>query len=313
MFDRAPRGRDGSRRGSIMSFEARGALAPMVFLCVAVIGSSFQADAGTPHGIPRSAPAFTIFVARVIERTLPGARVTIAGRLRLDVQPTNGVAHTTDLHNIYSACRRAPDRCEAEVATFVGDMDYAYTATDTGPSRATLRIVVRPSAYVAAMRVNPKRNRPIAVPLVGDYWIIAVDDRPTTVVMLDENDLTKLDLSAKDALALAMTNTRSALEKSVNETLSKGCTGALLGDGTYVASTVAFPDLWADAARRCHGTLFISIPGADAVLYTDGIKPNTVEALAMYSAKMSAIDERPFSNAVFRWTPSGWVLVSPSR
>ena len=295
-----------------MAFGMRAALQPIVVLFVALLSANLSgADARETKGVPKSAPAFTKFVGFIIEKTLPGTKVTVAGRLRLDVLPPNGEAHTTDLHNIYSACQRAPDRCEDEVVNFVSDVVYVYKSKDTGPSRTTLRIVVRPLAYVTALRVNPKRNRPIAVPLAGDYWVIVVDDRPTMVSMLDENDLATLGLSAKDALDLAMSNTKSALQRPVRETLTKGCTGALLGDATYTASAVAFPDLWGDAARRCHGTLFVSIPGPDAVLFTDGIKPNTVTKLAMYSAKIAAEDEKPFSNAVLRWTSSGWVFVPP--
>jgi hypothetical protein len=55
----------------------------------------------------------------------------------------------------------------------------------------------------------------------------------------------------------------------------------------------------------------VSIPGSDAVLFTDGIKPNTVATLAKYSAKIAAEDEKPFNNAVFRWTDTGWVFVPP--
>jgi uncharacterized protein YtpQ (UPF0354 family) len=296
-----------------MAWGIRAALRPGVLLFAALLSAGFVsvADARQTNGAPKSASAFTKFVGVVIEKTLPGTMVTVSGRLRLDVRTPSGKLHTTDLHNIYSLCQHAPDRCEEEVTNFVADSVYNYKNEYAGPSRATLRVVVRPSAYVAALRVNPKRNHPIAILLVGDLWIVVVNDLPASVAMLDENDLGALSLSAQDALALAMSNTKAALEKSVRETLSKGCTGGLFGDATYTASAVAFPDLWADAARRCHGALFVSIPGSDAVLFTDGIKPNTVATLAKYSAKIAAEDEKPFNNAVFRWTDTGWVFVPP--
>jgi uncharacterized protein YtpQ (UPF0354 family) len=296
-----------------MAFGMRAALRLVVVFFVALSVNSPAADAREPKGVPKSAPAFTKFVGVIIMKTLPGTMVTVSGRLRLDVRPPSGKLHTTDLHNIYSLCQRVPDRCEDEVTNFVADSAYNYKNEYTGPSRATLRVVVRPSAYVAALRVNPKRNRPITVPLVGDLWIIVVNDLPTSVAMLDENDLAALNLSAQDALSMAMSNTKAALEKSVHETLLKGCTGGLFGDATYVASAAAFPDLWADAAQRCNGTLFISIPGPDAILFTDGTKSNTVAVLAKYSAKIAAEDEKPFDNSVFRWTPKGWALLPPAN
>lgn len=297
-----------------MSFGIRAA-ARQSLLFVAVLSaiSASSVEAREAKGIPKSAPAFTKFIGVVIQKTLPGTMVTVAGRLMLDVRPPSGKLHMTDLHNIYSICQRAPDRCEDEVTNFVADAVYNYKHEYSGPSRATLRVVVRPSPYVAALRVNPKRNHPIAVPLAGDLWIIAVNDLPTSVAMLDENDLGALNISSQDALALAMSNTKAALEKSVHETLAKGCTGGLFGDATYVASAAAFPDLWAEAAQRCGGSLFISVPGPDVILFSDGKKPNTVATLAKYSAKISAEDEKPFSNAVFRWTAAGWVSVPPAN
>jgi uncharacterized protein YtpQ (UPF0354 family) len=281
---------------------------PIIFLFIGLL-STAVADAREARGIPKSAPAFTKFVAKFIQEALPSAKVTVAGRLRLDVEAPNG-GHTTDLHNLYSTCQRAPDTCDEEVTAFVANAVYSYKEKDTGPSRGQLRIVVRPSAYVAAMRVNPKRDRPIAVPFVGDYWLIAVADHPTSIVMLDENDLAGLNLSRKDALMLAVANTRDALQKSVQKELSTDCRGILGGD-PYTASAALFIDYWLEAAQRCHGNMFISIPAADVVLYTDGSKPDEMKSFTAYADHVVSRAEKPFTSAVFRLTEKGWAPVPP--
>jgi hypothetical protein len=295
-----------------MTRKLRGAALFAVIISTAVSSMilSFDANAKPRVGIPKSAPAFTKFMARFIADALPSAKVSVIGRLRLDVEAPKG-GHTTDLHNIYSACQRNPDACTEDVTVFVAQAVEGYKAGDIPPAPAALRVVVRPSAYVAAMRVNPKRNRPLAMPLAGDFWMIAVADRPTQIEMLDENDLSVLKLTSKDAFAAALTNTRRALQSSLQAELAKGpCRGILNGD-VYTASTVAFPDLWASVARRCNDNLLMSVRASDVVLYTDGSKPNSLESITRYADQILARAERPFSDAVFRWTPNGWSPVKP--
>jgi len=288
-----------------MTFGAGAAVRCAIFVAAVLLASGLSgADARQANGIPKSAPAFTKFVARFVEQALPGAKVTIVGRLQLDVEPPGGQRHTTDLHNVYSVCNRNPETCDAEVTTFVADMVYVYKTKDAAPSRATLRFVVRPSAYVAALRVNPKRNRPIAMPFAGDYWVILVDDRPTTIAMLDENDLAGLNLSIKDAKTLAFVNTLDALGRSLHKELSTGCRGILNGD-SYTASTVVFIDEWLAAAQRCHGDMYVAIPASDVVLYTVGTAD--MKSFVDYANQIVAKAEKPFSSAVFRLTDKGWV------
>jgi hypothetical protein len=299
-------------RECIMAFGARGAVRPVVLLFAALLSASFafNADARATRGIPKSAPAFTKFVARFIQDALPSAKVTVIGRLQLDVEAPNG-GHTTDLHNVYSTCQRDPDICDQEVTVFVAQAVVGYKASNSPPTRVALRVVVRPSAYVAALRVNPKRNRPIAAPFAGDYWMIAVADRPASIAMLDENDLAALKLTPKDAFAAALANTRQALHQSLEEELAKGPCRGILGGDPYTASTVAFPNLWAAVAHRCGDNLLVSVPASDVVLYMDGSKSGALESITRYADKIVAHAERPFSDAVFRWSPTGWVPVPP--
>ncbi len=260
------------------------------------------------EGTPKSAPAFTKFMARFIQQAVPEAKVQIIGRLRLDVEmPRDG--HTTDLHNIYNACQRDRDNCAAEVTYFVAQSVQVYRAADIQPTRDKLRIVVRPSAYMAMIRANPKRDKPIATPLVGDYWTIAVIDAPTSITYMDENDLPGVALTSKAAFALASKNTRLRLHQSLQEELRKGPCRGIMGGDDYTASIVAFPDLWADAAtHKCHGNLLIAIPATDVIVYSDGSKPGAISEIANYADRIMAKDGKPFSDAVFRWTPKGWVL-----
>jgi hypothetical protein len=289
-----------------MLFKLRGA-APLVALACVLL-SSMSADAKV-LGIPKSAPAFTKYVARFIQEAMPEAKVAVIGRLRLDVEAPHG-GHTTDLHNVYSVCRRTPDICGVEVTAFVGQMVVLYKQGDTVATRDALRIVVRPSAYLAAIHANPKRNKPLAAPLAGDYWMIAAIDQPTTVAMMDENDLPALKLSAKDALSLAIANTRASLRQSLQKELAMGSVRGMLDGDYYVSNTAAFPDLWAPAAHAFKGNLLIAIPAGDVVLYADGNKPGALTSIVHTADDVIAHAEKPFSDSVFRWSPKGWLPVA---
>lgn len=285
-----------------------------VFLLIVAVGIALSADyasvsyARARGGVPKSAPAFTKFVAEFIREAMPSAKVAIAGRLRLDVETPNG-GHTTDLHNIYSTCRRDPDACDEDVTVFVAQAVELYKSADKRPAPDTLRIVVRPGYYLGEIRANPKRHSPIAVQIAGDYWEIVVDDRPTSIAIVDDNDLPALKLDAKGAFDRAVANTRYALQDSLAKQLGAKCSSGILDGDTYVDSAIAFLDLWAPAARACNGNLLISVPAAQVVLYEDGNEPRAAETLKKVADDVMAHADRPFSDAVFRWSPNGWLPV----
>src|SRR5262249_34608840 len=88
------------------------------FTILAIVAADHNALAAKREGVPKSAPAFTKFMARFIQAAVPEAKVQIVGRLRLDVEmPKEG--YTTDLHNIYSTCQRDRDNCDANATLFV--------------------------------------------------------------------------------------------------------------------------------------------------------------------------------------------------
>ena len=280
--------------------------ARQVSLIVAVVAVCVSDADGRERGIPKSAPAFAKFVAGFIEAAMPSAHVTIPHRLQLDVQTPNG-AHTSDLHNLYAICQRDRDTCIVQVTTFVGQMVEVYKAGSVTISRDTLRIVVRPSAYIAAVRANPKRNRPIAEQIAGDYWALAVIDQATSLAVLDEADLSLLKLSRKDALALAKANTRAALQHPVETELAKGPCRGILGGEVYTASAFAFPELWGTAAHRCHNDLLVAVPATDVILYTEGDTAGARRSIIQVADDVMAHELKPFSHAVFRWSPHGWI------
>jgi uncharacterized protein YtpQ (UPF0354 family) len=280
-------------------------------LAATCTGSSSMALASeTDISILRSAPAFTVFVADFIHEAMPRAKVSVTGPLRLDVEMPNG-GHTVYLDNIHSACVRNPKDCIAEITTFVAAALELYKEGDMTHTRDALRIVVRPSALVAEIRAASRRNKPLAAPLAGDYWVIAVFDAPTTIEFADEADLVPLKLTPNEALAVALDNTRRALRQSVQEELAKNPCKGILGGDLYVASALAFPELWAIAAKRCHDDLLVAAPASDVLVYIDGTTDGALKSIVRVADDVMARDEKPFSDTVFRWTANGWARMTP--
>jgi hypothetical protein len=283
----------------------------ITIVCGILFFASFAAGvaAGPASGVPKSAPAFTKFVGRTIQNLIPGAKVSVMGRLQLDVELPGG-GHTTDLHTVYSACLRNPDKCQLLVDTFVAQALGIYRDADAPVTRAALRVVLRPSAYVAALRQNAKRNRPLAAQFVGDYWLIDVIDRPASIAMLDEDDLGALRLTAKDALLLALENTREAMQPSLEKEIAGSSCRGIIGDDIYTPSSVIFFDLWAPMAQRCGDHLLVAIPADGVVLFLDEGEPSSTDTIRQFADKVMASANKPFTDAIFRWTANGWMPVA---
>lgn len=289
----------------LASYSTRFRILLLGVLAAAWAGFSSSARASDTE-IPRTPPEFSAFVADLIHEAMPAVKVSVTGPLQLDAETPNG-DHIIHLDNVHSACLRNPDDCAAEVANFAASAVELFKEGGISHTRDALRIVVRPSAVVAEIRAASRRNKPLAAHLAGDYWVVAVFDAPTTIAYVDEADLAGLKLTPSEALIVAEDNTRRALRRSVQEQVAMGPCKGILGGDLYVASALAFPDLWAGAAKRCHNVLLVSAPASDALVYVDGTMDGALNSIVRVADDIVAHDEKPFSDAVFRWTSNGWI------
>src|SRR5208282_1307833 len=70
-----------TEEGMHMAFGMRAALRPIVVLFVALLSANASgADARETTGVPKSAPAFTKFMAEFIREAMPQAKIATAGR-----------------------------------------------------------------------------------------------------------------------------------------------------------------------------------------------------------------------------------------
>jgi len=281
----------------------------VVFIALSTVSG---AQAKEPKGIPKSAPAFTKFMAEFIQQAMPQAKITDAGRLRLDIEMPSG-KKTADLHAVFNACHRDPDNCPQATTEYVAAVVLAFKTPSGQPKppapRADLRIIVRSAAYVDAIR----SNHPLAAPLAADLWLLVVNDEGDRAAIQTEGDLPALAMTAQDAFAAASKNTRSWSESVVRDLAKKRCAGVLGGD-YYITSIVAFPEIWAPVAHRCHDSLIVAVPDSGSVVYGDASSAEDGLSYVQRAAnKLLASADKPVSATVLRWTPKGWVPVPPPK
>jgi hypothetical protein len=259
--------------------------------------------------IPLDEAGFTAFVAKVFKEKHSDASVTVAGPLQLNITAANE-SWASYLFTLYSYCMRNPTTCEEHIAVHAEQIAASHK-DEAAPREATdLRIVVRQKIYVDQIAANlAGRGKPVAEALAGDLWLLAVFDRPTTVSFLKPKDLETLHLTAEAALARAKENTKAMIADRIPEDPSASGEISVLGDDTYQASLLAFPDLWAPLAKANDNRLIVAVPGADVILFTREDKSESVEALAKVAEATMEGEFRPFSPTVFRWTDKGWITV----
>jgi hypothetical protein len=280
-------------------------------LLLGILASICGAGCGNRSAIavepPLQAGAFTAYVAQQFHKALPQAKIQITGPLTLEVEAASG-ASTAHLDTTFSACLRNPNACNLLVTTHVAQMSAVYGTADHGFAAADLRVVVRPGGYMDQYRqVIAGKGAPVAAPLAGGFWMIGAADRPTAIEMINSSALTSLGLSPEEALMVGKRNMLHSMSDHLTHALEHHRTGVgMLENDPYISSLFAFPELWASLAKVAGGSLLVSVPASNVVLFCNGDEAGANEAMKQAVQEVMSHAERPFSPTVFRWSADGW-------
>jgi uncharacterized protein YtpQ (UPF0354 family) len=135
-------------------------------------------------------------------------------------------------------------------------------------------------------------------------------DTPRALRPLDDRDLKKLGLSQDEIFALGAENLRNTLQPLSDK--AKPVASAQIGSITgsvYEVGRVAVLSQWASLAAAQNGTLLISMPSTDVVLYVSEGTNVAVDALRTLATRTSAQSSNPLSPLVLKWTQERWELV----
>ena len=267
----------------------------------------FAAAPSLASDVPTDEAAFTSYMREAFARALPDAEVTVQSALTLSIKRRAGTPIQRNLDNIWSYCHRNAELCESAVSDQIAKTVSILKEMEAPPVKQSLRVVIRPTSALEAMRREFKGNDPIAKPFAGGLSALCVIDTPTALRYVHNDTLPTLGVSADECLAIGKANLLGSL-KSLDEVakpLSPRAIGSIAGD-PYESSRLFLWESWSTVAAKMRGQLLVATPGVDLVLYADSADPDAADALARIARKAMETVERPLSDEVFRWTPGGW-------
>jgi uncharacterized protein YtpQ (UPF0354 family) len=256
--------------------------------------------------VPTDEPAFTAFVAGRIRAEIRDIPVVVKGPLTVSIG-----ALQANLDRIYAFCQANSAGCAGQITTYVNAVVATTSNQNERPTKASLRVVVRPADYIQqAQRDVPARDAILTRPLAAGLAVVVVMDFPRTVRMFNEKHRAALGLSPDQVFDIALANLRQnvkALETDA-KAVPHGQIGTLQGD-YYQTSRLALVDSWAPLAQAQGGVLIVAAPSADIVLYIGEDSPAARDALRTLAKNVMTRAPKPLSDVLLRWTPKGWQSV----
>jgi uncharacterized protein YtpQ (UPF0354 family) len=256
---------------------------------------------------------FTAHAAELFAKAIPKAKVEIKAPLALSIDVPGRGLNSARLDNVYSFCLRNPEACEKGHVTHVANMAASFEAPG-GIERSQLRAIVRSTAMVEATdKAYARRGGTmVSEKLMGDLWVMCAQDLPGAIGILNANNLAALNLSREAALAACKQNVATSLRPISPYRRDYPWPGVnLIAGDPYAASWLIFPERWTAIAESVDGDLLVAAPANDVLIYGSGRANDSAAALAKAAAYVAERAQKPLSNAVFRWTPTGWEVVEP--
>ena len=275
-----------------------------------VVGLVAFLSAAVAEEVPKDVSAFTDAVAVELRQQVGDAAVTVKGPLTLGLGDLQ-----LNLDRIFAFCRGDAAGCRAQVDGYVRGAAETYRNVTAPPTKNSVRLVVRTSEYVAALRSVPAGTKPIEIqprPFADGLFVLPVLDSPHTVRYLAESDNAKLEMTAEEIYQLGLANLSKELRPlmEVVKVVKHGRIGELTGN-VYDPSRLILLDTWAPLAQAQGGVLIVAIPATDAVFYVGEDTPKAIDALRTLTRTVLVRAPAKLSSDLYRWRASGWERVAP--
>lgn len=258
--------------------------------------------------VPRDVSAFTEAVAVELRQQVGEAEVIVKGPLTLGLGDLQ-----LNLDRIFAFCRGDAAGCRTQVDGYVKGAAETYRIVTAPPSKDSVRLVVRTSEYVAAIRSVPEGKKSIEIqprPLADGLVVLPVLDSPRTVRYLAESANTKLQMTADEVYQLGLANLTEELRPlmDVAKVAKHGQIGELTGN-VYDPSRLILLDSWVPLVQAQAGVLIVAIPATDPLFYIGEDTPKAIDALRTLSKTVLARAPAKLSGNLYRWRASGWERV----
>jgi uncharacterized protein YtpQ (UPF0354 family) len=257
--------------------------------------------------VPTEDAAFTDYVAQVIRAEVGDTPVSVKGPLTLSVGSLQG-----NLDRISAFCKGNSEKCAGEVERYAKGVSQVLKQQNAPIDKTAIRIVIRSAEYVRRAQASFGADGPTlqTKPLVDGLFSVAVLDTPRALRPLDDRDLKKLGLSQDDVFALGAENLLNTLQPLSEKAkpVASGQIGSITGS-VYEVGRLAVQSQWASLAVAQNGTLLVSLPSTDVVLYVSEGTNAAVDALRTLATHTAAKSPNPLAPLVLKWTPERWELV----
>lgn len=278
-------------------------LASWLFLC-SIIGTGVVVQA---QEIPTEQDSFTEHVAEELRQALSNTPVSVKAPLTLSVGEWQA-----NLHRIFNFCKTNKQSCPVELNHFVQGLAQAYKESNTPPDKNAIRLIVRTTDYLeqAIKSLKADGPHPISKPFVDGLVLLPVLDTPRAVRSLGDKDLKAMNLTHDELFELGRANLKASIKPlaDVAKPVKAGQIGNIHG-GIFDPSRLALLSEWSNLVDAQGGTLLVSIPTTDTVLYLSESSPVAIDALRSLSQDLMSKAPNPLSNKILRWTSSAWEVV----
>ncbi len=275
---------------------------------VALFCAAFAA-AALAQEVPLDEGGFTEFAAAKLRAAMPDVSVSVDAPLTLSLSIDGLKVH---LDRPYDFCKQQAAQCTAALENYARGVAQVVKQSKAPVDRAAVRLMVRSAQYLQRAQAMLGKDAPALQvrPLADGLFVVAVLDTPRATRPLDERDLKALGLTTEALMALGRDNLAANLKPlaDVAKPVAAGQIGTVRGD-VFETGRLAMPESWAALAEAQGGTLLVSAPVGDMVLYISEATPVAIDALHTLSTKAFSSSQYPLSNAVLRWTPGGWQAV----
>jgi uncharacterized protein YtpQ (UPF0354 family) len=245
-----------------------------------------------------------------LEERLGGVGYRITGPRDVELALPDGTTGQLGLDNLLArvAQCRGEDRVRAvrEFADAVAEAVADSLGLRDTPEPGLERVVplVRDAGFVASAPAGPGGGL-VAEPLVADLYVVYAFDQPRALRYSTHQDLARLGLVAGPALReRALDNLRERLE-DVGEEGDDAC-GRLVAGGVFEASLLLVDDLWDALEPIVEGTLVVSVPARDVLLYTGSAVPGGLRSLRAARDHVLAVGDHLVSETLLARVDGRW-------
>jgi uncharacterized protein YtpQ (UPF0354 family) len=222
----------------------------------------------------------------------------------------------SNLGNLWLVLQRTtPEHRPREVARYLrGQLESSqYRKLNDKPDLATLRPVIKPTAFVENVRhlAEQKGDGRLALlctRLVGDLWIACVWDRPNGMQFVTASEPEEFGLSSEEAYARALRNYLAARGPVETTRTDRGVIVARTHDN-YDASLLLDDAFWVDMAAKLPGMLLACAPTRDAVLITSVETPGGEAALRTTAREYLQAGNHAISTTVLKRQFNTWQVL----